>query len=521
MLIPINVRYTESFFIFMVLASIIYTLNIDFKTLFTPVNRQVNGQVIKQYKFNGFKKAGFFYVVAFVLVFVHANGSMPILFSRQYRDLIGEVEEAEFTQNFSAVDLSQLPIVDHDLAAQLGDKKLGSEAGLGSVYHVGKFTDISINGKLVSVAPLEYNDFFKWLTKRSVGTPGYIIVDKVTREVELVTKYDDAPIRMKYMPTGYFGHQLKRHTYFNGNMDNQLYEFSFELDDNMKPYWVAVKTKKTIGINGGDDVLSVITVDPQSGEVLEYDVDEAPEWIDMIYPRQLVLKQLNDWGIYVNGYFNSIFAQQDVIRTTYGSRRVFNEGNVYHYTGLTSSGADESTVGFAFINTRTKKTNFYSITGSTENAAMESAEGAVQNLRYHATFPIPLNVNDIPTFFITLKDDKGLIKQYSFVNIADFSIVGNGETIEKAYQDYFKKLGAKTSLPLNGDTRNISGNVLRVGSSVIDGETEYYFVLDGVDGIYVASATLSSELSITEVGDSIEFTSSGLRIIEFDNKNIK
>ncbi len=325
---------------------------------------------------------------------------------------------------------------------------------------------------------------------------------------------------MKYMPTAYFGTNLKRHTYYEGNMDNQLYEFSFELDDNYRPYWVAVKTKKTIGINGGDDVASVITIDPQTGEVNEYNPSEAPEWIDMVYPRRLVLKQLNDWGVYVNGYFNSIFAQQDVIGTTYGSRRVFNSGNVYHYTGLTSSGADESTVGFAFINTRTKHTSFYSITGSTENAAMESAEGAVQNLRYAATFPIPLNVNDIPTFFVTLKDAKGLIKQYSFVNIEDFSIVGNGETIEKAYQDYFKKLDDETSLPINGESKEVTGKVIRLGSSVIDGETEYYFVVEGAEGIYAASATLSKELGVTEVVDIVTFTTSGFRIIEFENKNI-
>ncbi len=116
----------------------------------------------------------------------------------------------------------------------------------------------------------------------------------------------------------FFNKDLKRHAYLNGNMDNQLYKYSFEVDDNGYPYWIITKTQKTIGINGGDDVKSIITVDPQTGDVEEYLVGNVPDWIDMVYPKQLVLKQLDDWGVYVNGFWNTIFGEKNIV--TYNNR---------------------------------------------------------------------------------------------------------------------------------------------------------------------------------------------------------
>ncbi len=222
---------------------------------------------------------------------------------------------------------------------------------------------------------------------------------------------------MRYIESAYLNQDLKRQAYFSRGWNNQLLDPFFELDEAGNPFFVYPKTKKTIGWSGGDDVYQVIVVNAVTGDTELYDVGEQPAWIDNVYPVQLVDQQLNYYGKYNEGFLNSLFSQEGLLQTTLGQRHIDNQGELFTYTGMTSIGSDESTVGMSFVDVSNKKTAVYSLTGATETAAMSSAEGKVQNLQYTATFPIPVNINGEGAYFISLKDKSGLIKQYAFVNI--------------------------------------------------------------------------------------------------------
>ena len=140
-----------------------------------------------------------------------------------------------------------------------------------------------------------------------------------------------------------------------------------------------------------------------------------------VYKRQT---QLDDNGKYQNGFFNSIFGQRNVRRTTYGYNYLAINDDVYLYTGMSSVTADESNIGFVLVNLRTKETKFYTVPGATEYSAMESAKGQVQHLNYTATFPLLLNISNRPTYFLSLKDAAGLVKMYAFVDVEQYQIVG-------------------------------------------------------------------------------------------------
>ena len=61
-----------------------------------------------------------------VIYFGYQLSSLPIFWSHQYRDLIGNVETKEFIEEIiPPVDLSKIPTVDEAYARRLGDKKLG------------------------------------------------------------------------------------------------------------------------------------------------------------------------------------------------------------------------------------------------------------------------------------------------------------------------------------------------------------------------------------------------------------
>ncbi len=282
---------------------------------------------------------------------------------------------------------------------------------------------------------------------------------------------------------------------------------------------------KKVGLTGGADATGVVVVDAQTGETTKYGLEDAPAWIDRIQPAQFVHAQLNDWGLYVNGFINTLFAKKEVLQTTQGVNYMYLDGEWYFYTGMTSIGADESTVGFMLTNTRSKETTFYKIAGATELAAMKSAEGKVQNLAYKASFPLLLNIEGAPTYFMTLKDNQGLVKQYSFVNVRDYSVVGTGETLTDARSNYTKLLYGNddfTALP-SGEEKTLTGEVERLGTTQVDGNTVYTLILkEQPTSLFTVPHSISPELAITREGDQvtiayIDSKSKTKNVLTFDN----
>ncbi|MGZ7153736.1 hypothetical protein ACXWOD_09625, partial [Streptococcus pyogenes] len=87
--------------------------------------------------------------------------------------------------------------------------------------------------------------------------------------------------------------------------------------------------------------------------------------------------------------------------------------DIYLYTGITSATADSSNLGFILVNMRTREVTNYKLASATESAAMESAEGEVQEKKYKATAPTLAKLNDKAYYIVSLKDDAGLVKSYA------------------------------------------------------------------------------------------------------------
>jgi len=434
------------------------------------------------------------------------------LFRHQsYRNLIGTVEKgADFSNHIAPISIEKIRVVDEPLAYLLGDKVLGAQPALGSQVDLGKFTIQKVNDGLYWVAPLVHSGFFKW-NKNKAGTTGYVMVNATNeRDVKLVQEVNGAEIRVKYQPQAYFQTNLHRHLYFNGYMTSGLTDFTFEVDDAGMPFWVVTRFVKRIGFYG-DDAASVIVVNAQSGEINEYSIEDAPSWIDRIQPSNFIENQLNDWGEYVKGYWN--FANEEKLQITEGLTLVYGEDNrSYWYTGLTSVGADEATVGFVLVDTRTKQTVWYKQSGATEYAAQNSAIGKVQEKGYTASLPIPYNINNIPTYVMTLKDNGGLVKMYAMVAIEDYTIVGVGNSLQEtlmAYKNAFNMTGSKFN-PQSDSQREVLNTVVRrINSDIKNGNSFYYLTVDGSNNIFIGSTQISNELPVTCVGDSV--------VISYDN----
>jgi len=463
--------------------------------------------------------------IIFIAIFVIGGiaGSAIFTSSARYQQ-IGEVEIRDFNEDVVELDTSQIPVVDLELAAKLADKRMGENLAMGSQMEVGEFTNKQqINGELYYVAPLEHRSFWKWMSN-SNGTAGYVKVSATNpNEVEFIQTVDEKELKLKYINSGCFGDDLKRHLRFNGYLTTGLDEYSFELDDEGNPYWVVTTYRNTL-LWRCPEATGVVICDPQTGKCEWYSVNDAPEWVDIIQPEKFVIKQIENYGKYVHGVMN--FSDKDKLSMTEHITTVYNEGECFYYTGMSSVGGDDGTVGFIMVNTRTKKPVMYRMVGSTEEAAMRSAEGKVQNMGYVATTPIPLNVSGIPTYFCTLKDNEGLVKAYAMLKIEDYGVVGSASTVAATKRAYLNEVNSSGTRIDFGDEAygyTSKGIVTRITANVEGGETYYYFILDeDSTKLYMAPYMISEELPITREGDTVEVSyvdekNGTINIVRFDN----
>lgn len=493
------------------------------------ISRPTPQQINFQFKSSGMKAPGtIILILGLYVVILPMATSLTILRSKDYRDLIGKVEVGQnLADHMAPISIEKIRVVDQSLANLLGDKVLGAQPALGSQVRLGTFNIQKVGKELYWVAPLLHSGFFKW-NKNSAGTPGYVMVNATNeRDVRLVDEVNGKKIRIKYQSEAYFFSNLARHIYFSGYFNCGLTDYSFEIDDEGHPFWVVTKYNKRVGFSG-DDAVGVIVVDCETGTIKEYAIADAPAWVDRIQPANFIEKQLNDWGEYVNGYWN--FSNENKLKITEDVSLVYGDDNrAYWYTGLTSVGSDEATVGFVLVDTRTKKAVWYRQSGATEFAAKNSAVGKIQEKRYSASTPIPYNINGIPTYVMTLKDDGGLVKMFAMVAIEDYTIVGVGNTLREtlmAYKSAMNMTGNKLNVKNANQKVSLKTVISRINSDVKNGNSFYYFTVKDNKNIFIGSSQVSNEIPVSAVGDSIEIsfdsdTQGVIDVSSFKNKTVK
>ena len=479
-------------------------------------------------------------VLAIVLVmFIGWLVGAQLFRAKTYSELM-TVESSTFTEDFADINYDSVPRLDKATAKVLADQQLGNLTEYKSQYIVtSNSTQINYKGAPVRVAYLEYANVFKWLNNTKNGLPAYMVIDLVSQKVNVVNCVNEFGEGIKYSPSELFNEKLIRHLRFQyptALLDTP----NFEINDEAYPYWITPVLDKTIGLFGGTDVKGVIITDALTGESEYYDIEtvrtaEELSWIDVVYSETLVTEQYNYYGKLSNGFWNSIIFQNDVNVASSGSGNIALNDDVWVYTGVTSEDSTTSNFGFILCNQRTKETRYYEIGGATEYSAVESAQDAVQNYGYHATFPILLDIEGQPTYFMSFYGDRYTIKGYALVNLADKTIFGRGVSDEEksdinalnaAVENYINALKDKgiVGSEANADdykadeasaaqdtetditATEIKGAVTDIKTSVNDGNTYYYIQLDGSGAYYYIAAKDCMQVLLLKTGDNVTVT---------------
>lgn len=482
-LLPINLRSPDFVFFFSFCLIIFIGLRSLFNASFDKINKYILGVA----------------VIFIAYVFIGQLISSPIFHASRYQEQLNVDKNADFYKDNEKVNYQSIPVVDKDSAQRLGDRKMGEIVDYVSQFEVDdEYGQINFNDKPFRVTTISYSDLIKWFTNHGEGLPAYIRVDMVTQESEVVRLEEG----MKYSHSDLFFRNINRHIRLH--YPTMMFEEpSFEIDDDGKPYWIAPVYNYKIGLFGGKDITGAIMVNAIDGSSQYYDIKDVPTWVDRVYPSDLLLSQLENWGKYTNGYFNTIFSQKGVLKPTDGYNYIALDDDVYLYTGLTSVSSDASNVGFALINMRTKESKYYAISGAEEFSAMSSAEGKVQNLKYTATFPILINAGGQPTYFMSLKDGAGLVKQYAFVSVENYQIVAVGDSVAEAEKQYYKLLSDNGKVKVDFEAKTVTAKIERIQSAVVNGNSHYYFRLEGLNKNFIAPISLNDGLPLLKAGDTV------------------
>lgn len=426
-------------------------------------------------------------------------------------------EDGDFATDIEQADYSTIPFIDRDSAVLLGNRTMGTMADYVSQFEISDlYSQINYQDAPVRVSPLNYADVFKWWSNHNTGIPAYVIVNMSNQDTQIVRLED--PIY--YSDSDPFFNNVDRHV----QLSHPFYIFgekSFEIDDNGKPYWIYPVIDYTVGLFGGETVSRVVLCDASTGECQDLAIDEVPQWVDRAYPADLLIQQYNWSGALSGGWINSWLGQSGVKQTTPGSdgqlgyNYIAKDDDVWVYSGVTSATADNSIIGFVLINQRTAESKFYPVAGATEESAMSSAEGQVQNLKYGSTFPLLINVDNQPTYFMALKDNAGLVKKYAMIDIQRYQNVAVGDTLEETEKSYKKLLranGVSTDDDSGKATKTdgtATGTISLISPVVLDGNSHYYVMLNGDGTLYDCPVANVVDIVRYKEGDSVTLTVSG------------
>lgn len=445
-----------------------------------------------------------------VLLLVLLGGfitSLPLFNASKYQAM-AEIKEGNFERDINQVEnVNNISIVDMGTAERLGDRIIGSIKNSAWYEVDDEYNLIDYNGELYRISALNYGGFFKYNRANKTGIPGYVLVNTSTQDAKFVELKDG----IKYSPSSYWSYDLKRH--LRNEYPGYIFgKFFFEIDDEGVPYYITAVVNPTIGMFGGLKEETFIITNATSGECKEYTSDKLPEWVDHAYSLDYLMRITENNLIYINGFWNSIFSQTNVLNTTYSFRNMesgfegYNtaitaNGEIVFYTGLTPASSAESNVGFVLANPKNGEITRYNCSGAEESSAQASAESLVQDLRYVATFPTILNVNGEETYFMLLKDKAGLVQRYSLCNVKNYTKVVQAETLKEAVNMYLVKLGVGKEQ--NKEMQNISGKITELYNAEIEGNTYYYFKIENSDDLYMSSIQNSNKQVLLKIGIKI------------------
>jgi len=424
---------------------------------------------------------------------------LPVIDAGGLRDLAGATVSSGLAPS---AELAHVRVVPEEAALFSGNKVLGQ---LGAYYRVGQYNVQAENGRLVWVAPLDFQGPVQWLARRA--SPGVIVVSGENPDAPAELR-QRAPLR--YIPSALLNENIERHVYLRYGTEAIL-ETTLQLDTAGDPKYLCTLGRPTIGWSGGR-VTAVVIVDPSTGameRVPRERFGDLPSWVSRVYPPDLILAY-NDWfGRYVHGWWNAQITRRDVhlpARDEVFGMLVEPSRFVWFVDHTSPSATDDSMTGFTYTDSRTGAMTYYTSSGGQFNSSAAersvAANPIVRQARLIPTQPILYNVFGQNTWVVPVVSDNGKYQTLGLVQAAGGHVVV-GDTAAPspaaaAFAEYRSYLGDRTAATAETEVR-VTGTIDRFA----DSGGRIYFTLRERRGIFTAPDTGDPNVVLARPGDRV------------------
>ena len=424
----------------------------------------------------------------------------PIVDASGLRDVTGATTTSDKPPT---ADLRHVRVVPEESAYFSGSKVLGQ---LGAYYRVGDYSVQSENGKLVWVAPLDFQGAIQWLARGT--SPGVIVVS---------AENPDAPAELRqrqplrYIPSALLNTNLQRHVYMTYGTE-LLLETTLQLDAAGDPKYIVTLGRPTIGWSG-EAVTAVVIVDPTTGAMQRIPREQfasLPAWISRVYPADLAL-EYNDWlGRYVHGWWNAVVTKRDVhlpVRDEVFGLLLDANRFVWFADHTSPNATDDSMTGFTYMDSRTGAMVYYTSAGGEFNSVAAersvSANPIITQGRLIPTQPILYNIGQ-NTWVVPAVASNGKFQTLALVQAAGgHVVVGNSSSaapVVDAFAQYRAFLGGSTENA--GAESTLEGTIDRfiaTGNRIL-------FTIRGRRQIFTIADPSNPNVLLARSGDAVRFT---------------
>jgi len=428
--------------------------------------------------------------------------ALPVIDASGLRDVAAA---AVVTGPAPRAELAHVRVVPEESAIFSGDKVLGQ---LGAYYRVGTYNIQVENGRLVWVAPLDFQGPIQWLARRS--SPGVVVVSGENPDAPAELRRR-APLR--YIPSALLNENVERHVYMRYGMEAIL-ETTLQLDAAGDPKYLCTLGRPTIGWSG-ERVTAVVIVDPATGameRVPREGFATLPAWVSRVYPPDVVL-QYNDWfGRYVHGWWNAQLTKRDVHLPARDEvfGMLVEPARFFWFVDHTSpSATDDSMTGFTYTDSRTGAMTYYTSSGGQFNSSAAersvAANPIVRQARLIPTQPILYNAFGQNTWSVPIVSDNGKFQTLALVAAAGGHVVVGDPAApspaEAAFAEYRSYVGDRTAGGTPAEL-HVRGTIDRFA----DDGARVYFTLHGQHGIFSAANAGDPNIVLARPGDQVEVT---------------
>lgn len=407
------------------------------------------------------KKGMYIALSNIVVILIAITISSTVVNSKAYYNVLKIEENKELKE---ILEEKEIRTISRDMAFKSANKIMGitlNNVILSSQYSIDseEASLQRINGELVWVFPLDYMGFFKWLNQNSI--PGYITVSATNNEEP--AKFIQKEFKLGY--NGFFHDKAERKVWFESGLKS--IETHFEIDEEGNPYYIGLIKSPTI-LFGAKEIKEAVLVNAKTGvseKLSVEDMHKKYKWIDTLISENLSLEQIKNKGLYGEGWFNSVFNQNNVKKPTDEYLTTISVGGqLWSFTGITSlSSKDQSLIEGIFVNNITGKASVLPLSEITnEDGAIQQMESSLgsDSIKWKVILPQPLIIDGEFYWLGTVVSTANLYQKVMAINGKNVAKVYDAKDVESLIKKIKNVTEANNTEVNNEETVVIKKSVL-------------------------------------------------------------